>query len=479
MKTIRCFVLLSILASLWVPTLLAQPNPTFRRTITFPAADTPRVRPFLCTTDASGNLWVISSSTTDTAAHNALWKAGRNDAVMTKVVDYTTAGDPILHSLRGITAIGNDIYVVLRQTGTTPVAAIYRYRGGKPQNKEVFGFGFGHSGYGTLVYGLAATRDTFIYAGTTFEGGLAGPTPRVYNFTSRVVTNSVGESPPGGFLRANDPFVGYISADPGGKSPAGVDAMRDIAVIPNGDYSKRSTPFFTARNSSEDNPTSGNVAIWWGGTQIEPKTYKAARASDFFAELALGRFIPYGITVDNVGRLYVAGGDSARRWVKAFQVDTTGGAIALFEFPSQTNPSNPNPGGAPFIAPCDVALSPDNSQGYVIDQFARKVFVFSTGLTSVQEDKLIPRSLRLYQNYPNPFNPSTTICFDLPSAGWVSLKVYDMLGREIATLLDEQKTAGTHRANFDAGRYNLASGVYVYRLSTGSSIETRQMIFVK
>ncbi len=479
MKTIRLFILILTLIGFLGSTLLAQPNPTFRRTITFPPADTARVRPFLCTTDASGNLWVISSTTTDTTAHNALWKAGPNDNVMAKAIDYTAAGDPIMHSLRGITALGNDIYVVLRQVGTIPVSAIYRYRDGDPRKKESFGFGLGQVGYGTLVFGLAATRDTFLYAGTTFEGGLAGPTPRVYNFTSRTITNSVGESTPGSFIRANDPFWGYISADPGGKSPAGVDAMRDIAVIPNGDYSKPSTPFFTARNSSEDNPTSGNVAIWWGGTQIEPKTYKSVRASDFFAELALGRFIPYGITADNVGRLYIAGGDSARRWIKVFEVDTSGSATAIAEFPSQTNPSNPNPNGAPFVAPCDVALSPDLAQAYVIDQFARKVFVFSTGLTAVEDVDLAPGTLMLHQNYPNPFNPSTVIGYSLPVTSHVTLKVYDLLGREIATLVDEEKEAGNHEVNFDTAPLHLTSGVYVYRLKTTAGFVSRRMMLVK
>jgi hypothetical protein len=255
--------------------------------------------------------------------------------------------------------------------------------------------------------------------------------------------------------------------------------MRDIAVIPNGDYTKRTTPFFTARNSSEGNPTAGNIAIWWGGTQVEPKTYKAVRASDFFAELALGSFIPYGITADNVGRLYVAGGDSARRWVKVFEVDTTGSATAIAEFPSQTNPSNPNPNGAPFVAPCDVALSPDLAQAYVIDQFARKVFVFSTGVTAIEDIERIPRSVRLHQNYPNPFNPSTVIRYSLPAASHVTLKVFDLLGRAIATLVDEQKDVGNHEVNFDTASLHLTSGVYVYRLNTPTGVVSRQMMLVR
>ena len=77
-----------------------------------------------------------------------------------------------------------------------------------------------------------------------------------------------------------------------------------------------------------------------------------------------------------------------------------------------------------------------------------------------------PDRFRLYQNFPNPFNPVTTISYDLPNSGFVMLKVYDMLGREVKTLVNEMKTAGFHKAQFTAE--GLATGAYFYRLSVSS-----------
>lgn len=85
---------------------------------------------------------------------------------------------------------------------------------------------------------------------------------------------------------------------------------------------------------------------------------------------------------------------------------------------------------------------------------------------------------RLSQNYPNPFNPSTNIEFRLPKSMNVSLRVYDLLGREVATLVnDERFTAGSQTINFDAS--DLASGMYIYRLEAGSFIQTRKMLLIK
>ncbi|OQY70252.1 MAG: hypothetical protein B6D44_16160 [Ignavibacteriales bacterium UTCHB2] len=83
----------------------------------------------------------------------------------------------------------------------------------------------------------------------------------------------------------------------------------------------------------------------------------------------------------------------------------------------------------------------------------------------------------LAQNYPNPFNPSTTIKYQLPKDGIVTLKVYDILGSEVATLVNEQKTAGRYEVSFDASK--LASGVYIYRLQSGEYISSRKMMLLK
>jgi hypothetical protein len=83
----------------------------------------------------------------------------------------------------------------------------------------------------------------------------------------------------------------------------------------------------------------------------------------------------------------------------------------------------------------------------------------------------------LNQNYPNPFNPSTTISYQLSAGGLVSLKVYDVLGNEITTLVNEIKQSGIHEVNFDASEYS--SGIYLYRITVNNFTQTRKMIVLK
>jgi hypothetical protein len=89
----------------------------------------------------------------------------------------------------------------------------------------------------------------------------------------------------------------------------------------------------------------------------------------------------------------------------------------------------------------------------------------------------LPEIFNLSQNYPNPFNPSTVISYQLPISGSVTLKVYDLLGREVVTLVNEEKPAGSYEVSFNASQ--LSSGVYLYRLSSGSFIETKKMTIIK
>ena len=99
------------------------------------------------------------------------------------------------------------------------------------------------------------------------------------------------------------------------------------------------------------------------------------------------------------------------------------------------------------------------------------------GVTAVESIGSIPTAFKLEQNYPNPFNPTTTIRFYTPSAGHVSLKVYDINGKEIATLTDQYVPAGNSLVEIDAS--NLASGIYFYRLRAGSFTQTKKMILMK
>ena len=89
----------------------------------------------------------------------------------------------------------------------------------------------------------------------------------------------------------------------------------------------------------------------------------------------------------------------------------------------------------------------------------------------------VPSTFNLAQNYPNPFNPSTTIKYDLRSAGIVSLKVYNVIGQQVSVLADGFRNAGTYEVHFDAS--NLPSGVYFYTIKTNEFTDTKKMLLVK
>ena len=103
------------------------------------------------------------------------------------------------------------------------------------------------------------------------------------------------------------------------------------------------------------------------------------------------------------------------------------------------------------------------------------------GPTNVGENNSVVENFRLEQNYPNPFNPYTIIKYQLPEAGNVTLKVYDVLGSEVATLVNEYKNAGSYEIEFhpESGIRHLASGVYYYQVKAGSFIQTKKMILLK
>jgi hypothetical protein len=99
---------------------------------------------------------------------------------------------------------------------------------------------------------------------------------------------------------------------------------------------------------------------------------------------------------------------------------------------------------------------------------------------SVEDDEIdggIPAEFTLLQNYPNPFNPTTKINYQIPELSFVTLKIYDILGSEIATLVNEEKPIGSYEFEFDATA--LPSGIYFYRLQAGSFVETKKMILIK
>jgi hypothetical protein len=104
-------------------------------------------------------------------------------------------------------------------------------------------------------------------------------------------------------------------------------------------------------------------------------------------------------------------------------------------------------------------------------------WLYTTDLNSEKKQSKIPQSFHLFQNYPNPFNPSTMIKYDLPKEGFVSLKIYNILGKEVRTLVSEYESAGTYNITFNAS--DLSSGIYFYRLSSGNFAQVKKLLLLK
>ena len=126
----------------------------------------------------------------------------------------------------------------------------------------------------------------------------------------------------------------------------------------------------------------------------------------------------------------------------------------------------------PFMYHCHLLTHEDDG---MMGQF------LVTSPTDVREvnSSLLPINFSLDQNYPNPFNPSTVINYQIPVSSHVTLKVFDILGNEIATLVDEFKSAGSYNSTFSIQNYQLSSGVYFYQLKAGQFVSTKKLLFLK
>ncbi|MDP2363650.1 MAG: YCF48-related protein, partial [Ignavibacteria bacterium] len=138
----------------------------------------------------------------------------------------------------------------------------------------------------------------------------------------------------------------------------------------------------------------------------------------------------------------------------------------------------------------------DINNGWTIGEYGFILHTTNGGVTFIEEEGnnfTQPNQFLLQQNYPNPFNPSTKISWQSPVGSWQTLKVYDILGNEVATLVNEYRDAGSYEVDFTvvetlratslpsgiSTKGGYASGVYFYRLQSGSFIETKKMILLK
>ncbi|MDR3627412.1 MAG: choice-of-anchor A family protein [Ignavibacteriaceae bacterium] len=130
---------------------------------------------------------------------------------------------------------------------------------------------------------------------------------------------------------------------------------------------------------------------------------------------------------------------------------------------------------ASLVSACQASM-----QGIVSNVPYSKAMVANSNsgtTTGVVRESSTPKEFALSQNYPNPFNPSTVIKYQIPKDGFVIVKVYDLIGREVATLVNGYKSAGNYSVNFNASK--LASGMYIYQLRSNSMVSTKKMLLIK
>jgi hypothetical protein len=169
-------------------------------------------------------------------------------------------------------------------------------------------------------------------------------------------------------------------------------------------------------------------------------------------------------------------------------VDSTGALVAGFStlaglnyawrgvYATRNNGANWTYLGLDSISVRGLVSYGDTTYAYTYADGFYKLRSQSSGVSSVHETA-VPLAFELDQNYPNPFNPTTLIRFSVPQRNRYSLKIFDVLGREITQLLDGELEAGVHEVRFDASRYS--SGVYFYQLQAGAAVLTRKLVLLK
>ncbi len=149
--------------------------------------------------------------------------------------------------------------------------------------------------------------------------------------------------------------------------------------------------------------------------------------------------------------------------------------VAWYDTYPSNNAESYNGCWGTYMFPSGKIIASDRQTGlYVV-----KPTFLITGTEQNTTNSLVPDNFSLAQNYPNPFNPATKIKFSLPENSIVSLKIFDINGREVADVLNEKRAAGNYEINFDANKYSLSSGMYYYTLSSGDFKESKKMILIK
>ena len=173
---------------------------------------------------------------------------------------------------------------------------------------------------------------------------------------------------------------------------------------------------------------------------------------------------------------------------KNFKWDPQEDIVFITPPPYQANPFNTHAQINSIVPGGNVIMPNIGDTNFVLTKrpiTPADTFYFATNkayiIADVKNENFLLQNFELFQNYPNPFNPVTTIKFMIPTThnGLVALKVYDILGRKIATLLNKEMTPGIHSLSFNSQQYNMASGVYFFRLQAGGFTSTKKMVLLR
>lgn len=236
-------------------------------------------------------------------------------------------------------------------------------------------------------------------------------------------------------------------------------------------------------------PTTVAMILASYGIQVDPYLFAVTTRDPYFSI--------FGIWPRAVQHAAEYGLDGAvtryRTWSEAYSVLANGGRIGM----SLGSPLYPTghlvmlagftSNGDPIVH--DPAKS--NGYGFIFNKTSLSQSWFSKGgiaytfypgtAVTVEENIIadLPSEFKLYQNYPNPFNPVTLISWSAPDAKFTQLKIYDILGNEVAEIVNEFREKGNYTEKFDAYKYQLTSGVYFYQLRIGEFVDTKKMILVR
>lgn len=262
--------------------------------------------------------------------------------------------------------------------------------------------------------------------------------------------------------------------------------------ISNASYSSGTLDFY-----NNTNPSNGNYCIYWNGASryqaiafdFQPnKDLSVLKNDDYVFDCMIKCNLPF--TSFDIRFIDTKTGTNDHPWRMGYKINKSKITFTnewqnlriplknFYEFGSWDNNTWYNPQG--LFDWTDIErfeiVSEDSSLVYSKLWFD-DIKIFNPNISEISGDQALPASFELLQNYPNPFNPITTIKFHLPFKSYTSLKIYDLLGREIAALINEGRDAGIHEIKYDAA--NFPSGVYFYKLESEYGRAIKKMILLK